>query len=86
MATLTNNEKAKVRQFMQTKANEEGVPITWVKDNLNAAAQALEDALASNKASYAAAIETAAPGVFDNAEKKWIGAIVLHINYVKDIV
>jgi hypothetical protein len=86
MATLTEDEKAQVRQFIQKKANKEGVPISWIKDNLNAASQAFEDELNSCKPDLAAAIETAAPGVFDGPEKKWIGAMVLYINYVKDVI
>jgi hypothetical protein len=86
MATLTQNEKAKVRQFMQAKANIENVPITWDKDEVDTASQAFENSFAADKPDLAAAIENAAPGVFNGTQKKWIGAIVLYINYVKDIV
>lgn len=86
MSILTETEKAKVRQLMQRKANELNKPISWIKDNLNAAAQAVENRLSSSKSIISSDIETAAPGVFDASDKKRIAATVFQLNYIKDII
>lgn len=45
MATLTDTERAHLRNFMERWAAANAVPITWVKGAVNAAAQAVEDLL-----------------------------------------
>lgn len=45
MANLTVEERTKLRNFMERKALELEVPVTWVKAALNDAAQAFEDVL-----------------------------------------
>jgi hypothetical protein len=66
MAVLTSGELAELRQLASTIK----VPVTWDKATVNAALQAIEDWFEANRASLGSAIETAAPGVFTNTEKK----------------
>ena len=74
MAILTSTELAAVRRRVAAKANEKGVPIHWVKGQINAALQAIEDRweAASTKTATSNDIEAAAPGVFNVAEKKFL--------------
>ena len=71
MAVLTVTELAKIRRALSRGA---GVSETWVKAEVNAASQAIEDRLQSSKPTLNADIETAAPGVFNNTQKRLIFA------------
>ncbi len=87
MAALTDREKRLVRNFMEKKANEMGVPVRWIKDCMNNTAQAVEDALEAIKPSVAADMNAASSpyGVtFNAAEKKKIAAIVMDVKYVRE--
>ncbi len=91
MATLTTDEKVKIRRAVARKAANIGVPVSWVKGAVNDSAQAVEDILASAafQTQVSDDIDTASTpyGVtFTNSEKKWIAALVMEINYVKDIL
>lgn len=91
MATLTNTEKVKIRKAIARKAAESDVPVAWVKGAINDAAQVVEDILASGafQTQVSNAIDTASAPysvTFTNAEKKWIGAVVMDLKYVRDIV
>ena len=68
MATLNQTKLRALRQDVATKVGMR--PSLWSKQDLNAAFQALEDWYQANKASAAADMETAAPGLFSNAQKK----------------
>ena len=48
---------------------------SYDKPTLNAAVQAIEDWFEANKAGGSAAVETAAPGAFTNAEKLQLFAV-----------
>lgn len=89
MATLTTAELVLLRRKAAEKARELDIPIRWVKGAINAAAQAVEDAMdaASFKSQVSSDMDTATSpfGVtFTNAEKKWIGAHVKEIVGLRD--
>ena len=91
MATLTDEEKVKVRRVVARKAAEVDVPVSWVKSAVNDSAQAVEDILASAafKTQVSNDIDTASTPysvAFTNEEKKWIAALVMEVNYVKDVL
>lgn len=89
MAVLTDDEKVKIRRGLEKWANDQGVPIAWVKAAVNDAAQAVEDALQSMKISVSADMDTAsqAHGVtFSNPQKKIIAAWVMELNHVRDTI
>jgi hypothetical protein len=44
-------------------------PVTWTKPQINTACQAIEDWFEANRVALGAAIETAVPGAFTNAQK-----------------
>jgi hypothetical protein len=70
MAIISVSDLASLRQRCAADANS----VTWTKAQVNAAIQALEDWFdTTGRAGAAAAIESAAPGVFTNAQKKLIG-------------
>lgn len=89
MATLTAEERQRIRNACEAKASAAGVPITWVKGGLNDAAQAVETVLSStalsNQISTAIDNATAAYGItFTANQKKWIVSLVLQAKYVRD--
>lgn len=43
MANLTTEERTKIRRFMEQKANETAISVTWIKAAVNDASQAFED-------------------------------------------
>lgn len=47
MAVLSIPDKVKVRNFLERKAAELQVPVSWIKQVVNDAAQAIEDRLSS---------------------------------------
>jgi len=65
-------------------------PTVWSKAQIKAAFQSLEDwfedAPSSAKLDAAAAIETVAPGVFSNAQKKKIGGVWMIRKALRDLV
>lgn len=70
MAVLASNKLALFRQLLARNEGE----VTWVKADVNAAAQALEDWWETTARGLAGAeMESAAPGKFSNAQKKLIG-------------
>ncbi|MGI9489096.1 MAG: hypothetical protein ACR2RF_25065 [Geminicoccaceae bacterium] len=70
MAVLTAEELTELRQG----AANDSITLAWTKTNINAALQAIEDWWETTaKLDAATEIETAAPGVFSNPEKKLIG-------------
>lgn len=88
MATLTTEEKVKIRNAAARKANEAGVPIRWVKGALNDAAQAVEDLIVASAIPISNAINTAsAPyGItFTATEKRWIVALTVLMKHNRDI-
>lgn len=66
MATLNSSELVELRQEMARQAT----TVTWSKGQINVALQAVEDQFEADKGRYTGAIETAAPGVFNLAQKK----------------
>lgn len=89
MATLTDQEKTKIRQTVARKAAEHDVPIGWVKGAINDAAQAVEDHLVDQASAISTEIDTATSpyGItFTNQEKKWIVALVMEMKYTRDII
>lgn len=87
MATLTSLELARLRQI-----GARIYPVvTWTKPQVNAALQAIEDAVQSTgdvgnrslRAYIAAAIETAAPGIFNVGQKDSLFVIWCRFNVVR---
>jgi hypothetical protein len=71
MAIISVSDLASLRQRCAADATG---GVTWTKAQVNAAVQALEDWFdTTGRAGAAAAIESAAPGVFTNTQKKLIG-------------
>lgn len=68
MAVLTASELAAAREIK----NRDGETVTWVRSEINAAIQAIEDLLEqpSTLSAVRNAIETAAPGRFTNGQKR----------------
>lgn len=75
MATLTLEERAELRNKAERLANQNGVPISYIKAEINAALQALEDwwETPATKAAASAAIDAATSFSFTNQQKKIIG-------------
>jgi hypothetical protein len=70
MAVLTPGQLTELRQFIAAGVATQ----SWTKLQVNAALQALENWYeSSGRAAAGSAIETAAPGVFTNAQKKLLG-------------
>jgi len=71
---LTANELSELRQRVAQKAGEKGVSVHWLKAQVNAALQAIEDrwVAAATQNALAADIEAAAPGVFTASEKRYL--------------
>lgn len=85
MAILTNQEEDKIRNVIERKANEAGVPITWVKAQLNNAAQAIEDVITGRAAAISLAIDTAmSPIVLTNPQKRFLVGKVLETKFQRD--
>lgn len=89
MATLTNDEKRKIRNAVERKANENDIPISWVKGAINEAAQAIEDAISDPafQISVSDDIDTATSAysiTFTNQEKKWLFAFVCDLKFRRD--
>lgn len=75
MATLTGTELVELRNGCEASVRTAGVAIAYTKAQINAAVQAVEDYTETTaRAGYGAAIEVAAPGVFNAAAKKRIVA------------
>lgn len=91
MAVLTDDEKVKIRREIARIAAENSIPVSWVKGAIHDAAQVFEDILASAafKTQVSDDMDTATSpyGItFTNQQKKWIGAMVMYVNYVRDLV
>lgn len=61
MAVLTATERAQLRRAVAQTVTS----VPWTKAQINAAVQAIEDFFENNRAALGAAIEAAAPGVFN---------------------
>lgn len=88
MATITDQEKAQIRNAVERKAIQEGIAVYWIKAALNDAAQAVEDLLVNNAAAISNVINNASQphGVtFTANEKKWIVALTILMKYNRDI-
>ena len=74
MAILNSVQLARLRQHVARKANEKGVPVHWLKAQINAALQAIEDRweASSTQTVLNDDVETVAPGVFSGAEKRFL--------------
>jgi len=59
--------------------------LPYTKANLNAVITAIDDRYQADKASWASDMEAAAPGIFDNTEKKRIAAAYFWLRYVEDL-
>lgn len=79
MAILTDAERTWLRNQVERAAVRKGVEPHWLKDQLEAAAQAIEDRwdAAGTQTAISNDIEGAAPGVFSAAEKKYVAAFWL---------
>jgi hypothetical protein len=87
MATLTDEEKRQIRNYMERYAAANNVPVAVVKAAVNDSAQAFEDWLVANQAGAAVAVQAAAAphGVtWTNPELKQLGAIVFNLKYSRD--
>jgi len=87
MATLTTAEKDAVMKALARYARANDLPVTWVKDAVRDAAQAIEDELTAAQATISAAVDTATSphGItFTGAQKKIIGAWVFNAKYGRD--
>jgi hypothetical protein len=87
MATLSADEKTKIRRALADVAQANDIPITWVKAAVNDAAQAVEDLLVNNAEAISTAIDTASQphGVtFTVAQKKALVAWTLFVKYERD--
>lgn len=76
---LTRQEKRRIRNAVERIANDKGVSQTWSKPEIDAAVEAIEsrwDAAGTQNA-IASDMEAAAPGVFTNAQKKYLAAFWL---------
>lgn len=88
MATLTDEEKTKIRNAAARKADKAGVPIRWVKGALNDAAQAVEDLINNSSIAISNVINAASEpyGItFTAAEKKWIVALTVLMKHNRDM-
>lgn len=72
MAVLSPSKLAQFRKRAR-ELHPEMLPSMWSRAQINAAFQALEDWYQANKASAAADVEAAVPGVFNNNQKKALG-------------
>jgi len=73
MATLTTAQRSAAREYLSRQIN-----VNYTKAQFDAALQAVEDYFETTaRAGLGQAIETAAPTVFSNAEKKAIAGYYL---------
>lgn len=87
MAALTDVEKRIIRNFLERKATDTQVPVSWVKAAVNDGAQAIEDLIVANAGAISSAIDAATTphGVtFTAAEKKALVAKTLELKFVRD--
>ena len=83
----TDDEKRKIRNAVERKATETGIPIRWVKDALNDATDDLDSFIQNAKPQIANVIDAATQpyGVTLTAqEKTWFTAIVLRRLLLRD--
>lgn len=82
MAVLTDAQKVETQRLLESLAQDRGYSIDYVKSSVSAAVQALEDEYETNvRTQFSTAIETAAPGIFTNPQKKVIGKAWLKIKF-----
>lgn len=81
---LTNDERARIRKAYFKVRGDPLLPYT--KTELNAALDGFDQWYQDNKAAAAAAIETAAPGIFDNIEKRRMAAAYFWFRFKEDLV
>lgn len=85
MAVLTSAQLAELRQGCASSAAAAGAPVNYTKAQLNAALQAVEDWFENTgRAAIGAAIEAAAPGLFNAAAKKRIAAYWLRQKFARE--
>lgn len=63
---LTSDQLSDLRRSAATEA----AIVTWMKPQVNATLQAVEDWFEANRTSLGVAVETAAPGLFSAAQKR----------------
>jgi hypothetical protein len=87
MAEITPEQAVELRRIAARRSP----TVTWTKPQINAALQAIEDAIQSTsnvggrsiKAALALAIENAAPGVFTNPQKDELFVIWCRFNVAR---
>ena len=79
MAILTGDELAELRRAMAANGT-----VTWTKPQINAALQAIEDWFEANRVALGAAIEAAAPGLYNATRKKRLVAYWLRQKFVRE--
>ena len=77
MAVLTATQLAELRRMAAAEAS----VVTWNKTQVNPVLQAIEGWWEASRASLGAAMEAAAPGVFNAAQKKALGKYWLWQKY-----
>jgi hypothetical protein len=81
MAILTASQLTELRQA----CSRSGIAINYTKAQVNAGLQAIEDYFENTvRAGIATAIESAAPGVFTNAQKKQLAKMWLLQKYGRE--
>ena len=76
MAILSPADLATIRRAVTSEGE-----VNWTKPVINAALQAIEDQWEADRPRFANAIETAAPGVFTNAQKNRLGKHWLTVKF-----
>jgi hypothetical protein len=86
MTTLTDAEKIKIRNALERKARELGIPVRWTKPHIHNVLQAIEDVFDSPtfKTAVSNAIDNASPLSFSATEKTWIAAQVFEAKFLRD--
>jgi len=76
---LSKLEKRRIRNAVERVANDKNVPQTWSKPQIDAAVEAIESRwdTPGTQTALGNDMEAAAPGVFTNAQKKYLAAFWL---------
>ena len=76
---LTPQERRRLRNAVEKVSNDKNVPQTWTKNEINAAVEAIEDRwdAVGTQIAIGNDMEAAAPGVFTNAQKRYLAAFWL---------
>jgi hypothetical protein len=86
---LTPDERTQLRHFMERKAVNLAIPVSWVKSAVHDAAQAVADVLesAAFKTAISSAIDAATVPhnvTFTAVQKKALAAKVFEITFIRD--